>query len=111
MTSESEPITPNSRVALSAGLIVTGVIALVAAGWEGANRLRDIRDSIGGLEQQVLQLRLELTWHQRETWTVTDMVRWSYRLETINRATDMKVPDPHTIHPPHNPNRSSGQGN
>lgn len=95
------PFNPSTKVSLTIGLLFAGVLSLVGLGWEGANRLRDIKDSISALDAKISQLRLELTWHQRETWTITDMSRWSYRFELANRATPLVVPDPHTVHPPY----------
>lgn len=84
----------NTRLSVTLGVVVAAVIALVGTGWRAANALRDIKEELVSIRREVQAIH-------DDSWTVTDMDRWSRRLEQANRGgpAPVVVPDPREIHP------------
>lgn len=87
-------INANSRLSLTLGIVVASVVALVGTGWRAANALRDIKEELVSIRREVQAIHAE-------SWTVTDMDRWSRRLEQANKGgpSPVIVPDPREVHP------------
>jgi predicted Holliday junction resolvase-like endonuclease len=78
-------ITPDTVFGVSLAVGLSILIAVIAATWRAANYLRDMRDEVRSIRREM-----------QETWTCTDMERWSARLERENRDAGkiLSVPDP-----------------
>lgn len=78
-------ITPDTVFGVSLAVGLSILIAVIAATWRAANYLRDMRDEVRSIRREM-----------QETWTCTDMERWSARLERDNRdaGQPLSVPDP-----------------
>lgn len=81
-------ITPDTVFGVSLAVGLSILIAVIAATWRAANYLRDMRDEVRVIRREM-----------QETWTCSDMQRWSLRLERDNREPDkpLSVPDPSEI--------------
>jgi hypothetical protein len=78
-------ITPDTVFGVSLAVGLSILIAVITATWRAANYLRDMRDEVRSIRREM-----------QETWTCTDMERWSARLERDNRdaGKTLSVPDP-----------------
>lgn len=86
-------ISTNTRVTLTIGGIISGVVALVALGWRANGIASEIKSEISDLRRDVKA-------STANGWTQRDMERWSYQLDLRNRERGLIVPDPRDARAP-----------
>jgi len=75
-------ITKDTNLILPLSAVGVLLIGLIGTTWKAANYLRDSRDEIRGLREDL-----------RTTWSFRDQERWALRLERENRKLGLYVPD------------------
>lgn len=78
-------IIPETKLQITIAVATAVIGATATVSWVCANGLRDIKEEISGLRQEVISVR-------NEAWTYTDQYRWVGALSKQNRFTSIEVP-------------------